>query len=230
MNETLVIPYSCSTVPAALAAVPCLAIEPAQRRPLRLNGGGYAFAEPPAPARLTDSAAKLALLRDHLAGLCDPWAAHQHRFIAHYFAFAAWRVATLAESLAARLAPFGDLYRVEDFTFSALRPLPRAHLRRADGTGWVATDMAFWTGADLITLDIADQRRTRRRRTADQEALRGAGAKVIELTPDDVFGDPAGLAALLPAPLVDFCDGETLPSSPFKAAALGDIVDGTLRF
>jgi hypothetical protein len=228
-TDALVIPYGCGRMPATLATVPCATIARAQRRPLRLNHGGYAFAEPPAPARLADSAAKLALLRDHLAGLCDPWAAHQHRFIERYFAFVAWRVAGLAAPLGMLLARFGDLYRVEDFGFSALRPLPRAHLQRADGAGWIATDFVFWTGEALIALDIADQRRTKRQRAADQAALRDAGAVSIELRPDAIAGELADLAALLPAPLVNFCDGETLPASPFTAA-LGDIVDGALRF
>jgi len=228
--DMLVIPYGCARVPASLATVPCATVARARRRPLRLNDGLYDFAEPPSPARLADSAAQLGFLRDHLAGLCDPWAAHQRRFIEHYFAFVAWRVASLANALGTRLARFGGLYRVEDFGFSALRPLPRAHLRHEDGTGWVAADFAFWSGDGVIALDIADTRRTRRRRDADHAALRDAGVTVVALAPDALTDSPADLAARLPAGLVDFCADEALPASPFKAAALGDIVDGVLRF
>jgi hypothetical protein len=224
-TDVLVVPYGSGRVPATITAALCATIDRARRRPLRLNDGGYAFDGPAPPAPPNDSAAMLALLRDHLAGLCDPWATHQRRFIERYFAFVAWRVASLAEPLAARLAPFGDLYRVEDFSFSALRPLPRAHLRRADGAGWVATDVAFWTGDGLVVLDIADQRRTRRQRAADHEQLRAAGATVVELPPDKLVGNLAELAALLPPALVRFCDDAALPSGPFKSTALGDIVD-----
>jgi len=45
---------------------------------------------------------------------------------------------------------------------------------------------------------------------------------VIALAPAALADD---LAAHLPETLVRFCDGETLPSSPFKAATLGEIVD-----
>jgi len=229
-TDVLVIPYGSGGVPVSLATVPCATIERARRRPLRLSDGGYDFAEPPAPARLVDGAAQLAFLRDHLIGLCDPWAAHQRRFIERYVGFVAWRVAGLGDALGARLARFGDLYRIEDFSFAALRPLPRAHLRRADGAGWIATDFAFWTGDTVIALDIADTRRTSRQCTADHAVLRDAGVTVVALAPDALTGDMAGFAALLPAALVDFCTGAALPSSPFKAAALGDIVDGNLRF
>src|ERR1700722_2610396 len=143
-TDALVIPYGCARVPASLATVPCATLLRARRRPLRLSDGGYDFAEPPSPAQLADRAAQLGFLRDHLARHCDPWAAYPRRFIAQYFAFVAWRVASLADDLGARLARFGDLYRIEDFGFSALRPLPRAHLRPLDGADWVATEFAFW--------------------------------------------------------------------------------------
>jgi hypothetical protein len=230
MTDALVIPYGCGGVPASLATVPCATIERARRKPLLLSDGGYAFAEPPAAGRLVDGAAQLGFLRDHLVGLCDPWAAHPRRFVERYFDFVVWRVAGIADALGARLARFDGLYLVEDFSFAALRPLPRAHLRRADGAGWIATDVAFWTGATVIALDIADTRRTLRRRSADHAALRDAGVTVLALAPDALAGDMAGFAALLPVALVDFCTGAALPASPFKAAALGDIVDGSLRF
>src|SRR5271170_1788295 len=137
-GDALVIPYGCASVPAADAGVARVTV--AHGRRLRLSDGPYALAEPPTPAQLADTAAQLAVLRAHLAGLCDPWAAHQRRFVDAYFDLVAWRVAGLADDLAARLARFGDLYRVADFGFAALRPLPRAHLRHPDGTGWVATD------------------------------------------------------------------------------------------
>ena len=215
------IPYGCARVPPD-GAIAQVAIDPARRKPLRLNDAGWRFAEPPDPARLADPAAALGFLCDHTKRLCDPWAAHQGRFVDAYFAFVAHAVARDAARLEARLAPFDDLYRVADFCFAALRPLPRAHV--ADDAGWIAVDFAFWTGAALVALDIADGRRTARRRAADHARLAGAGACVVEL-PADALAAPDELAARLPAPLVQFCDDESLPSSPFKAAALGDIVD-----
>ena len=189
-------------------------------RPLRLNDAGWDIAEPSDAARLADRAAALDFLRDQLKRLCDPWAAHQGGFLDAYFRFVADTVARDAPALAARLAPFGDLYRVEDFWFSALRPLPRAHI--PDAEGWVSVDFAFWTGTMLVAIDIADGRRTARRRAADHARLAAAGARVIALAPAALTGD---LTAHLPETLVRFCDGETLPSSPFKAATLGEIVD-----
>ena len=222
-SDRLIIPYGCATVagPAAAASHHVI-IVPARRRPLRLYDGDWRFAEPPNPARLAGSGAALGVLREHLKRLCDPWAASQGRFVDGYFAVLAARVAQAAPALRARLARFGDLYRIEDFGFSALAPLPRAHL--ADADGWIAVDSAFWTGAALVAIDIADTRRPRRRRAADHARLAAAGAEIVALAPE-ALGDPGALARSLPAALVDFLDGETLPASPFKAVALGAIVD-----
>jgi hypothetical protein len=178
-------------------------------------------------ARLRDAAARLAFLRTHLQGLCELWARPQRRFLDAYVALVADRVGAQAEALAARLAPFGSLYAVEDFAFAALRPLPRAHLATGDDAApWVRADFLFWTGAELIALDLADGRRTRRQREAEQARLRAVGATVVELPPDL---DGAALVQRLPAPLVDFCAGVALPPSPFAAVRLGAIVDADTR-
>ncbi|MBI3513472.1 MAG: hypothetical protein HY060_05320 [Proteobacteria bacterium] len=225
-SDRWVIPYGGATT-AGPSALDRITLETTARRPLRLSDG-WRFAEQPTAAHLIDRAAQFAFLRDQLKHFCDPWAPHQGRFLDAYFAFIAHQVARDAASLQARLAPFGDLYRVEDFGFAALRPLPRAHV--PDGATSIAVDFAFWTGAELIALDLADTRRTRRQRAAAHARLGQAGAHVVELAAEAVTADGAGLATLLPAPLVRFCDGEALPASPFKAAALGDIVDADPRF
>jgi hypothetical protein len=201
-----------------------IAIDRPAGRALRLHDGGWQFAEPPPPAALADSAGALAFLCGHLKSLCDPWAAAPRRFLDGYFAFVAAQVAHEAADLEARLARFGGLYRAADFAFAALRPLPRARLG-ADGA---PTDVAFWTGAEVIALDLADTRRTRRQRAADHDRLARAGARVVELAADALATER--LAAALPAGIVRFLDGETLPASPFKAAALGDVVDADPRF
>ncbi len=223
-DDPVVIPFGCAGVTEpATAAAHHVVIDRAARRTLRLYDGDWRFDDPPDPVRLADSVAALGFLRDQLQRLCDPWTPHQARFIAQYVGFIAATIAAEAPVLEARLARFGGLYRVADFGYSALRPLPRAHL--PDATGWIAVDAAFWTGAALVAVDIADTRRTRRRRSADHARLAAAGVEVIELAPEQLSGDPLALAAHLPAALARFCDGEALPSSPFKTTALGDIVD-----
>ena len=213
-----VIPYGCAAVPPRLDAVRCAHPQPGRK--LRLRDGGEELAEPPAPG-----SAPLAALAERLAALCDPWATAPRRFLARYVALITATIAERADELAARLARFGDLYRIEDFAFSALRPLPRAHVRRADGSGWIAVDFGFWSGDAVITLEVADARRTARRRAAEHAALQEAGAIVVALAPALLDSETAVLAGQLPAPLRDFLDGETLPGSPFAAGALGDIVD-----
>ena len=217
-EHTRIIPFGVAAVTADIAAASRAAL--VAGRPLRLNDAGWDFAEAPDASRLTDRAVALAFLHDEVKRLCDPWAAHQRRFLDAYFAFVAAQVARAVPELAARLARFGDLYRVEDFQFSAWRPLPRAHI--PDTGGWVAVDFAFWTGAALVAIDVADGRRTARRLAAGHDRLRAVGVLASAIAPDALAGD---LGACLPEALQRFCNGEDLPSSPFKAATLGDIVD-----
>jgi hypothetical protein len=211
-----------ATGPMAYGGGLTITLDRAARRALRLYDAGWQFAEPPPAAALADGAAALGFLREHLKSLCDPWAAAPRRFLDLYFEFVAAEVARAASDLAARLARFDGLYRVEDFCFSALRPLPRAEI---DG---VPADAAFWTGGALIALDLADTRRTRRQRAADHARLAQAGVRVVELAA--AAPTPDHLAAALPVEIARFLDGETLPASPFRAAALGDVVDADPRF
>jgi hypothetical protein len=212
---TRLVPYGCATVPPG-GGVPTIALD--DGAPLRLGGAGYAFAEPP-DLGLRGADARLAIVAEHLKSLCDPWGRAQHRFLDAYVGLVQQRVAEQAAALAARVAPFGGLYAVADFCFAALRPLPRAHL------GDATADIAFWTGHEVLALDLVDTRRTRRQREASQSHLRHAGATVLAL-PADL--DPAALARYLPASLLDFCAGVDLPPSPFAAVLLGPIVDGPI--
>jgi hypothetical protein len=212
-----IVPYGCAAVPPG-GGVPTIAL--ADGEPLRLGGAGYAFAEAPDLGRLRDAAARLAVVAEHLKGLCDPWARAQHGFLDAYFALVRHRVAAQAAALAARVAPFGGLYAVEDFCFAALRPLPRAH-----PVPGAPADIAFWTGDALLAIDLVDGRRTRRQRAAAHDRLLTAGVGVLAL-PADL--DAAALAQRLPAPLLDFCAGIDLPPSPFAAVRLDAIVDAPI--
>ncbi len=59
----------------------------------------------------------------------------------------------------------------------------------------------------------------------DHARLAAAGAQVVSVPAEALVGTTPDLAPHLPPALTRFCGGETLPSSPFKAASLGDIVD-----
>jgi hypothetical protein len=197
--------------------------------PLRLNDGPYEFAELPPQAGTGTVAERLAILRDHLAGFCDQWAKRPRQFMALYFRFIDSVIAADRTAIEAHVQRFGRLFTPDDYGFSALRPLPRAHLPA--GAERLRVDFAFWTGTRLVAVDITGDEargaawaeRTRKLDAAGVQRIEIAGAAIAK-------EDPAALRDTLPPEFAAFWRAEPLPSSPFKATSLGDIVAGTPDF
>lgn len=187
--------YGLGRVPASVALddprLPSVRLGP---KPLRLN------TEPlPAdaiPAEASSHVACLEALRTWLGAACGDYAPRSRRFIDAYLAFVALSIERNRASLEASLRRFDGLYALEDWTWSALRPLPRAWLPVGDSFSPV--DIAFWDGARLLAVDFS-----------------GRGAGIPGAEPAPAGGGPE---ALFPDALRTFWGGETLPSSPFRRA------------
>ena len=114
--------------------------------PLRLN------TVPVPPAVLGDAgdghAARLAAMQEWLQGQCGDYAVHDRGFIASYLAAVSAQIEAHRTGLAALLQGFAGLYSPEDWTWSALRPLPRAWQRSEAGP--VGLGMVFWDGQRVI--------------------------------------------------------------------------------
>lgn len=218
----LVIPYGAAEGRAD-GNGPRVAVNTDARDPLRLNDGPYEFTELPPAAGTGTVAERLAILRDHLTEFCDQWAKRPRQFVSLYFRFIDGVIAADRAAIEAHVRRFGGLFTAEDYGFSALRPLPRAHLAVTGGKT-VRVDFAFWTGVRLVAVDVtgdeargtAWQERARQLEAAGVQRLEIAGAAIAK-------DDPALLRDALPPEFAAFWRGEPLPSSPFKATALGDI-------
>lgn len=207
--------------------------------------GGFAIRVPfvdagPTPLRLSDGLAALRGATDGVAadeglltGLqgalalhCDVWRRGQRRFLECYFDFVERHVDEHRDELAARLEPFGRLFRVGDWRYAALMPLPRAFLHAPEAgepfgpETLIPVDFAFWTGRRAIAVELtgagsagaAERRRAR---------LRRAGIAVAELTDDLFDADRADrFEAALPEDLRYFWRGQALPSGPLAPVAL----------
>lgn len=231
-----VIPYGTARPPHAwmthIAAgdgyairVPFVTVTEAPNGALRLDGGlgkSHAAQEPERP---DDD--QLASLFRALTRHCDPWQRSQHRFLACYFDFVARHVEDHREELTRRLQPFAGLFQYRDWVYSALMPLPRAHVHAPDsgepfGPGSIVpVDFAFWTGAATIVVEIPGK--STRSSVTDRRhgRLRGSGATIVEMA-DDVL-EPASAAefeAALPEGLRLFWRDIALPAGPLKPAAL----------
>ncbi len=190
-------------------------------QPLRLNNSPYQFDELTIVPRAGTPAERLAFLRDYHVELCDAYARSQRRFVELYFQFIGRVIADARPELEQRAATFGGLFSWEDFAFSALRPLPQAHLPL--GREPVRADFAFWTGERLIAVDI--EAGTRSAAWAERHrALTNAGVQTIDIPAAALFKtDPATLRDLLTPEFVTFWQTETIPASPFKPTSLGEI-------
>jgi hypothetical protein len=209
-------------IPYGGAQVGTLAVELDRRAgaPLRLSDGPYPFAEPPDLVRLTSLADRLAILREHLQSLCGLWDKLAHLFLAAYFARIATAIAANEPELTALAARSGGLFAPPDWSFSALRPLPQAHL----GAPPVRVDFAFWTGVALVAIDLQGSGSPRKQRQEELARLREQGVTVVAVPGGALQAEgEALLARLLPAPFQKFWAGVGLPSSPFGPETLAQI-------
>ena len=208
---------------------------------LRLNSGQLAFGDPPPLGAMPEVADQLAFLCRHFQHQCGTLAKYPRLFVGRYFDFVAAEVAAHREELASALARFGSLYRPEHWAFSALRPLPRAHLHAPEAPGTdteapgtagahppgslVRAEIAFWTAAGAVAVDLVG-RTTRGEKEARWRArLEAAGIRVVEI-PHDLIdaGDADAFAARLPGDFREFWRGQALPAGPFRNdAALADL-------
>ena len=235
-KPALVIPYGTARPPGTWMTrsaagdgfairVPCVTVAEAPDGALRLDdwpGGPRAAPEPESPG---DN--QLASLCRALTRHCDPWRRSERRFLECYFDFIARHVESNRDALTGRLEPFAGLFQYRDWVYSALMPLPRAHLHASDSgepfgpETLVRVDFAFWTGTAAIAIEISGTGTRSLVTDRRHERLRRAGARIVELA-DDVL-DPARAAefeAALPEDLRQFWRDRALPSGPLKPAAL----------
>jgi hypothetical protein len=224
-ENLLIIPYGVSAEP--LDGAPVVAIDRSLRASLRLNAGPYPFAEPPDLVRMIEVGDRLDFLRDHIRSLCGVWDKLPRLFVDAYFRHIAGCIAENRPALADASQALGGLFDPRDWSYSAPRPLPQAHLPAPapeDPQGRVRVDFAFWTGEALVAIDIlGSASRTRARREA-LERLR-PHATILEIAGSDLQRQgEALLARVLPPPFSRFWQEEALPSSPFGPAALDEIL------
>ncbi len=160
------------------------------------------------PAATGDHAARVAAATDWLAGLCGDYAPLQRQFVACYFGFVAAHIEAHRVELAERLGRYDGLYAPEDWTWSALRPLPRVWLP-VEGR-MLPADIGFWDGTQPIAIELSA------RDTERAAALRGAGITVLRIEPAVLTGDPMRVGEILPDSFQYFWRGQALPSSPFR--------------
>src|SRR5258707_6490858 len=123
LTASLVIPYGSGL---------SVTVEP--RRPMRLINMAWDFPERPDLIALMSVADRLDFLRDHLKSLCGLWDKLPRLFLDAYFRDIAECISRHRPALDSLAAAHGGLFRLEDWSFSALCPLPQARLPVASET------------------------------------------------------------------------------------------------
>ncbi len=209
-------------VPLAITYGNGLSVTVEPRRPLRLINMAWDFPERPDLIALISVADRLDFLRDHLKSLCGLWDKLPRLFLDAYFRDIAECIAANRSALDALAAGHGGLFRSEDWSFSALSPLPQARLPTVPDS---SVDFGFWTGEELHAVCITSSTSQDRAQREGRARLRDNGIVVSEIPGAELLsGRPGDLLARLPAVFSDFWKAVSLPSSPFRIGALGEIL------
>jgi len=217
--EPLIIAYGVARVtPESLRHAPQVEIDTTAHAPLRLGDGPYrrnAVAEEsydsPEDNDTGAGAARLDILRRLHLRDCDVFEKYLRRWIGLYFDFVAAQVNGAGEELQALARVPGATFDPLLWGMAAPRPLPRAHIRAADGA-FVAVDVALWDGDEIIAIVFAGGEKARR--------ARGLADRVRLLIVDPP-GETAGsdiIGTQLGAVVTGYWRGLAVPPDPFGPA------------
>jgi hypothetical protein len=219
--EELVIKRSGNGAVSVDASFPCAAIDKRNRKPLRLNSEVFSVAS---NFNAPQGAIALTVLSDHLKGLCRTWDRLSLRFLDGYFGHIANMLGVHREVIAAKLAPFAGLYAAADWTFSAPKPLPRAHLYapRNEGASWVAedfvqVDFAFWLGDRMVAVLSKPGSLTPARANERVARLEQADVTTVHFTAQDIEKEPSALFGRIIGDFGALIESAgVVPISPFR--------------
>jgi hypothetical protein len=209
------------------APFPCAAINKRGREPLRLNSETFKI-DPNDQAK--QGAAPLLLVRDHLKSFCRAWDRLSADFIDGYFAHIARMLDLRPDEIERKMAPFVGLYTVEDWAFSAPKPLPRAFLYapRDASSAWstddfLQVDFALWLGDRMVAALSQTSNLTPSKARERFARLEQAGVGVVPFAVADIERDPDALFERI---IGDFGallqSAGPVPVGPFRPRILGE--------
>lgn len=207
------------------APADAMTVEPGTTPALRFGSDAGVRFPPSFLADLPDTARKLQRLKAEVARDFDVFAKNPRRLLDLYFDFIAARLEAEAAGLERRLRPLGGLFRVEDWAFCALRPLPNAAVFDADAPGEpsavVRHDLAFWTGETMLTIRLRGSGTPSLQEADACARLQDLGVDIVTIPMQALAaGTDIFAASRFPEAFRSFWQDATYPCSPFRPQGL----------
>ena len=194
--------------------------------PLRLNNHHYNLRGQISMESINNTNAQFDYLCEHLKLFCGVWEKSQKGFLDCYFDFVSKQVIENRTKLERKLVDFGQLYNYRHWLFSALLPLPQAHINTSislnmssyNSESMKLVDFCFWNGEQIFAIVLADDGHTSQKVIQRNQSLRDAGVVVIELSKKFLRDANSNILGgkLLPSTFRHFWDKELIPSGAVK--------------
>jgi len=213
--------------------VPAVQINRNSHVSLKINNTSLTFKTPPRPGELIDADAQLVFVRQYLDGLCGQWNKLLKLFIKTYFEDLEHEVETNGPKLDGKIENVKGLCERRHWCFSALMPLPRAHiyiphekkLSKAEAKDFVCADFAFWDGNELVVVFINSGQSLIGSKKLDRQRVEELTPRVIEIPSDALQNASRGtLLSMLGPQFRQFWKQELFPSTPFRGRGISDPV------
>jgi hypothetical protein len=176
-------------------------------------------------ADISDAESKLARLKSDVSRHMDVFARNPRRLLDRYFDFIGARLNAERAALDASLQPLGGLFRVEDWAYAALRPMPNAIVFDADDTENppvpVTHDIAFWTGQTVLAIRVSGSGTPPPRELEARHRLQGMGVDIVTIPAADLAAGREPFSdSRFPLEFRNFWHGAPYPCSPFRPQGL----------
>lgn len=175
-----------------------IALTPGVTAALRLQDAAEVLGFSLASARPCAAPEQLAMVRDALEPLLDPWSQTARLFLCRYFDWVQRTVETHKRAVGERLAMHGNVLWTGDVIYSALFPLPRPRFGKRG-----SAQFAFWTGRQILGVYIGEP-----------DIAPHLEPVVPVFIPRAALADGSAFAAALPIELSDFWSAPVLPRGP----------------
>ena len=202
-----------------------LAVESGVTPAYRLGSDDGARFSPSLLAAVPDTASKLDRLKSDIARDLDVFAKHPRQLLDLYFAFIVAQLDDHADEIERASQPLGGLFRLEDWAFAALRPLPNAVVFAGEPDdpprAVLIHDFAFWTGHQVLTIRLRGSASPAPRETDLCDRLAADGVDIVTMPAAALTADAEIFAeSLFPPEFRYFWRAVAYPNSPFKPQGL----------